>query len=85
MRYKMDNSDESNLDKERLNQFVARALSESNRMQGEVNNAEQQRQELINNYGSEAVSAWMQEHAEQVLSQEEIRLIQGSTKLLSLN
>lgn len=54
-------------------------------MRGEVNKAAEQRDELFNKFGNEAVSQWMQEHAEQVLSQEEIGIMEQSTKQLSLH
>ena len=54
-------------------------------MQGEVNKATEERDQLFSKFGNEAASQWMQEHAEQVLSQQEIGIMERSTKQLSLH
>ncbi|XP_062614033.1 uncharacterized protein LOC134275759 [Saccostrea cucullata] len=68
---KMDATEE--IDDKRTMDFFARAMSESKRMNLEVNKSEQKLAKLHAELGKEKVAAWQAEHAAEVLTPEQMR------------
>ncbi|EDO42167.1 predicted protein [Nematostella vectensis] len=76
-----DGSDSENgLDAERMNQFYQRAIAESERMNSEVNKSHIQRQKLYDELGSAMFAKWSEDHAAEVLTDEQYHLWSNEEK-----
>ncbi|XP_052813825.1 uncharacterized protein LOC128240885 [Mya arenaria] len=70
---RLDSTDE--LSEERTQDFFARALAESRRMNGEVNKSNQKLDKIHSEFGISMVNSWQAEHMKEVLQPHEHDLI----------
>ncbi|KAH9498122.1 hypothetical protein Btru_008319 [Bulinus truncatus] len=60
--------EDDNLDKEKRDQFIARAMAVSKRMNKEIAKAQEKSNYLNEEFGSGKITEWRNEHAEEALS-----------------
>ncbi|KAK7111975.1 uncharacterized protein [Littorina saxatilis] len=65
-----------NIDADKMNRFMARALSESRRMNQEVEKSQAKLGKLHSELGAERMAAWRQEHSAEVLTPQQCRLVE---------
>ncbi|KAI8761383.1 hypothetical protein BgiMline_033695 [Biomphalaria glabrata] len=63
--------EDDNLDKEKRDQFIARALAVSKRMNKEIAKAQEKSILLNEEFGNGRITEWRNEHAEEVLSKQQ--------------
>jgi len=67
-----------NIDEEKMNRFLSRALGESRRMNHEVAKSHAKLDKLHNELGAERMAEWRQEHSAQVLTPQQQQLVEMS-------
>jgi len=67
-----------NLDTEKRDSFIARAIAESRRMNKEIEKSAEKRSRLHEELGGERITQWREEHSSQVLTPEQAHLVQQS-------
>ncbi|KAK7507748.1 hypothetical protein BaRGS_00000713 [Batillaria attramentaria] len=64
-----------NIDEEKMNRFLARALSESRRMNQEVEKSKAKISRLHGELGVDRMTEWQREHAAEVLTPQQAALV----------
>ncbi|XP_076460180.1 uncharacterized protein LOC143293149 [Babylonia areolata] len=65
-----------NIDEEKMNRFLSRALSESRRMNQEVAKSEAKMNKLHAELGADRLTQWRQEHSAEVLTPQQSQLVE---------
>ncbi|CAL1529025.1 unnamed protein product [Lymnaea stagnalis] len=64
-----------NLDKEKRDRFIARALAVSRKMNKEIEKSRDKSDQLYDELGQERMDVWRSEHAEEVLTAQQTELV----------
>ncbi|XP_059160977.1 uncharacterized protein LOC131944406 [Physella acuta] len=70
--------EDDNLDKEKRDKFIARALAVSRRMNNEIEKARNKRDLLYDELGEGNMSDWRNEHSSEVLTPQQAKLVDQS-------
>jgi len=71
---------DDNVDTEKRDSFIARAIAESRRMNKEIQKSHDKRSRLYEEFGETRLSQWREEHSSQVLTATQANLVEESFK-----
>ncbi|XP_005096268.1 uncharacterized protein LOC101858483 [Aplysia californica] len=67
-----------NLDTEKRDSFIARAIAESRRMNKEIEKSKEKRSRLHAELGEKRMTEWREEHSSQVLTPQQAEMVERS-------